>query len=469
MKNYIENIDLINAYLDKTLSKTERLSFENRLKNDTEFKQLYNEQLTILEGVNRVGVKEEIKKAYKLYKTIKLFKSVSIITSVLLLFIITFINVFKTNTDELKSMLNFESEFIQEYKVASDSIITIVGNKGTTITFKTKDLVDESNNNIITDSLIVNLIELTNKQDLLLANAQTISNNKWLISGGAFKIEIKAQEKELFLKKEKTIKVKFPKSTKINNDGMELFYGNRDENNYMNWTSANKKLNINNKYVITYEHIDVVDVEKTEAYGGIKYMKEELKIDSIGFLTTEKIKIAFPEISKLFYENDTLRVYMDSSFRNDFLTNNKEESTINYLVIFKKDLDSIKNGNTIIEATYYNEIESFYETIELSKLGWINVDRYTNNEELITVTLTANKKTSSRAIFIIDERNNTFLNVYDNSINLPINRSFYIMSIGIEGEEIYGFKRSILFKKNSNYQIEYKKIKKSQIKSILTL
>jgi hypothetical protein len=96
MKNYIENIDLINAYLDKTLSKTERLSFENRLKNDTEFKQLYNEQLTILEGVNRVCLKEEINAAKQGYTRAKWMRYVGVSVGVVLVSALIYSFIFKS-------------------------------------------------------------------------------------------------------------------------------------------------------------------------------------------------------------------------------------------------------------------------------------------------------------------------------------------------------------------------------------
>lgn len=117
MKNYIENIGLINAYLDKMLSKTERLSFENRLKNDAEFKQLYREQLAILEGVNRVGLKVEINAAKQSYVRAKWMRYVGVSVGVVLVSALIYSLIFKSETSQITESTN------SIIKTVSDSII----------------------------------------------------------------------------------------------------------------------------------------------------------------------------------------------------------------------------------------------------------------------------------------------------------------------------------------------------------
>ena len=86
MKN---DIDLINAYLNKSLPKSEIILFEKRLDNDFEFNLIYNEHSVFLEGVKRVELIEEINKAKYNYLKIKLLKYVSIsIGSILILILL---------------------------------------------------------------------------------------------------------------------------------------------------------------------------------------------------------------------------------------------------------------------------------------------------------------------------------------------------------------------------------------------
>lgn len=61
MENQIENIELINNYLNKNLSGKDLVDFENRLKKDDEFRALYDEHVIILEGIKRQRIKAEIK------------------------------------------------------------------------------------------------------------------------------------------------------------------------------------------------------------------------------------------------------------------------------------------------------------------------------------------------------------------------------------------------------------------------
>ncbi|MBU3820749.1 hypothetical protein KO566_01640 [Flavobacteriaceae bacterium XHP0103] len=63
MENYIQNIEFINQYLNKSLSAQESDIFLNRLKTDSYFKNLYDEHLIFLEGLKRQTLKAEIKAA----------------------------------------------------------------------------------------------------------------------------------------------------------------------------------------------------------------------------------------------------------------------------------------------------------------------------------------------------------------------------------------------------------------------
>ena len=51
MEKHISQIELINQYIDKQLSETERLNFENQLESNPEFITLYQEQLIFIEGL----------------------------------------------------------------------------------------------------------------------------------------------------------------------------------------------------------------------------------------------------------------------------------------------------------------------------------------------------------------------------------------------------------------------------------
>ena len=74
MENHIQNIEIINKYLDKLLSENEIVDFENRLKTDVSFKEEYKAQVMFLEGLKRQALKVEIKNAKQSYVRNKWFR-----------------------------------------------------------------------------------------------------------------------------------------------------------------------------------------------------------------------------------------------------------------------------------------------------------------------------------------------------------------------------------------------------------
>lgn len=475
MENYIQDIELINNYINKILSETEIQDFEKRLKTDLEFNSLFEEHIVFLEGLKRQQLKTEIKKAKQSYIKAKWFKFFGLTIVLLTVLAVVYFNVFNSDKTYLKNKLNFESEYIQSFQVAADSLIEIIGEKGTVIRFNANDLETTSNKPFAGDSLNVELIELITKQDLLLANAQTVSNGKWLVSGGAFKIDIKYKEESLVLKAGKTINAKFPKNTQ--EDNMQLFYGERNKQNNMNWKVSNIKLKDKKYYTIKLKDTVIIHEAFTERFGITIYVDTVL-VDTLGYLKYDFIK-TFPEL-EIKLDNDTLRVYKGKFYKQyskiemDNILED-ETSLSKYISISKLKAESLIN-NTDYDISSMKVFEllnrvtsNFYKYIEISKLGWINIDKFAPEEEKVTVKFNFNIKTKHNEIYIIDERNNTVLNVYNDEIDLPINRSFYIIAIGINGKDIYGFKKSFRFKKPKDLKIDYKKINEAQIKSILNI
>lgn len=346
--------------------------------------------------------------------------------------------------ERLKSALNFEPEFIQQFNVAVDSIIQITGEKGTKITFKPEDL----EGSFINDSIQVNLIELTSKEDLLMANAQTISNGKWLISGGAFKIDILSNKKPLKLKKDKTIEVQFPKNT--TEKGMQLFYGNRDETGKMNWEETNINLQDFDYYIVRRD-CTYLDIINTKRYR-IDMFKDTTMIDTLGLIPTKELK---SKIDYIIVDNDTLRVLENITTTSPLNEGEKQKASI-----IEQQLAFNKLNTASIQI--YNEIS-------VSRFGWINIDKFASNEETVQIHLKNNNNLDTIKTYLIDSENNTVLNVLSSTIEIPINRNFIIISFGLKGNSFYASKKSVRFNKDGEYLIEYRKLKsEKQIKSYIS-
>ncbi len=324
------------------------------------------------------------------------------------------INSEKTIADNLendkKSLFNLLSKFenqSQFFNISSSKPSIVKGKKGTIIHIVPSNLELE-NGNKITGKIKVELKELINQKDLLKNNVQTVSNGKLLISGGSYYIDITSNGNKVNLKKGKTLEVEFPK---ITNRNMELFYGQRDSLNQMNWEIANKKIS-----------------------------SKKLKI-------TDTKEDAAPNI---YSEIDDLLAY----------TENGEDN------IPKKDIKKI------------NEIDdTIYQSINLSKLGWINCDAFYNNQtENTIITFQETNKLSFVKSFIIFKDMNSVMNLYtfknsklQSHIKLPLNQKIKIISFSYKEEKFYASEKEVTISKNNPIEINLKEVSENDIEKLFKI
>ena len=134
----------------------------------------------------------------------------------------------------------------QIFTAPADKLSMITGQKGTVVFITPDDLETESGGKP-EKNIVVELKEITNQADLLRANARTTSNGQLLVSGGAYYLKMTSGDKQLRIKKDKTLKIAFPR---ISDSAMTLFYGERDSSEHMNWQPTQQKLTSKNGYSI---------------------------------------------------------------------------------------------------------------------------------------------------------------------------------------------------------------------------
>jgi len=152
---------------------------------------------------------------------------------------------FKAEIGKLNDILQKHEEPSQFYSISTDSIVRVIGTKGTVIIINPSDLITE-NGQQISDSIEVELKELTDQNEMVRTNTQTVSNEKLLVSGGAYFINIKSNGQQVKLKPDRKLKVEFPK---VDENEMTLFYGQRDSLGQLTWDSVPKKFEKNPKLV----------------------------------------------------------------------------------------------------------------------------------------------------------------------------------------------------------------------------
>lgn len=315
--------------------------------------------------------------------------------------------------NDKKSLLNLLSKFedaSQIFTISNSKNSEVKGKKGTIIHVVPSNLELE-NGNKITGKIKVELKELTNQKDLLKNNTQTVSDGKLLISGGSYYIDITSDGNKVNLKKGKTLEVEFPK---ITNRNMELFYGERDSSNQMNWKTANKKFSTQ------------ISKEKTV---------KDAQRNTAPIITDDL---------------DDLLAY----------TENGEDN------IPKKDIKKI------------NEIDdTIYQSINLSKLGWINCDAFYNKPtENTIITFQETNKLSFVKSFVIFKDINSVMNLftYKNSklqsdIKLPLNQKIKIISFSYKNDKFYAGEKEVTITKNSSVEINLKEVSEKNLEQLFKM
>jgi|SRR5688572_8814945 len=138
---------------------------------------------------------------------------------------------------QLDEFLRKFDETSQIFNNPTNKPIKIKGKQGTTIYINPADLETE-NGQPVGKAIQIELKELSNRQQLLNSNAQTVSEGQLLVSGGAFYVNVTSEGQKVNLKEGKTYSVSLPR---LSDDEMSLFYGQRDSLNRMNWKQADQK------------------------------------------------------------------------------------------------------------------------------------------------------------------------------------------------------------------------------------
>ena len=251
--------------------------------------------------------------------------------------------------EKLQILLSQFEDKSQFFDISALKPSLVKGKKGTIIHIVPNNLELE-NGKAIGNKLKIELKELTNQKDLFKNNVQTISNGKLLVSGGSYFIDITSNGEKVKLKKGKTLAIKFPK---ITNRNMELFYGERDALNQMNWTTTNTKFRnqiptMDNKYTeneteLIFTEGDVIienlvpkkDVKKVNTIENAIY--ESVQLIKLGWINcdafynkpTEKLALTFNGINDLKFVSSYIIFKDINSFMNHYTyKNTKLESEI---------------------------------------------------------------------------------------------------------------------------------------------
>lgn len=266
-------------------------------------------------------------------------------------------------------------------------------------------------------AITVELKELTNQKDLLRANAQTVSNGRLLISGGAYYINMTSDGQQLKLKAGKTMSVEFPKLT---NNQMALFYGQRDSLEQIYWTKAEQKL----------ESRPIV--------------KRQLKTSQVSDTSRSEI--------------DAIVNYIESD-SNRLLTDDE-----------KRQIEEQEKNSALADK--------LYKTVEMKQLGWINCDRFLDELNKTNVQYAFKGKdsvTNANVYLVFQNINSVMKSQYfsfagrefnSGSQNLPVGAKAQLIAVSIKNGKTYSFKTDLQIVPNTTIQIELAETSEQQIEQL---
>ena len=335
----------------------------------------------------------------------------------------------KHDADKLDEVLKKIDPQSQIFSAPGNELSLVRGKKGTVI-FLSPDDLETEDGQAPSNKVIVELKELTSTPMLARANAQTISNGSLLVSGGAYYINITSDGKQLKLKKDKELKVAFPK---ITDSSMSVFYGQRDSQGRMNWQPTNQSFTSKNGYGINTA--DTMADKSIMVYNSNNYRL-------MGYVGNDST-----------YKRDTAS--LSAMKRKDVIENNRRDSI------------SREKMQAYIKATKTLN-ESLYDITSMKKLGWINCDRFYKEKERTSITYTISPKDSisyARVFLVYKDINavvdDIFVNIDGSGTryfqNAPIGYKGRLIAVTNKNNELMVCKMDITVVKNQNTLIVWKK------------
>jgi len=292
--------------------------------------------------------------------------------------------------EQVDKLLSELSKKPQQFEVSSNKETEVSGAKGTVIHVDPNRL-ETIDGSPLGENIQVELLEMTDNSSMLLNNTQTVSNGQILVTGGAYYLNMTSGGKQLKMKEGKGLEVQFPK---LSEDEMGLFLGERDSLGQMNWIQANQPFN------------------EKKLDKPVKPKKKPKK------KTTDNIDAIF-----------------------DYVDNYESTLTEEELKEYRQKLEE------------YDLAKQTYQAVELSSFGWINCDRFMNDQSpKINIELIVKNDSLSGARFyaIFSDIKSIMTGHYYNGMenpasfkNVPKGKDITIIAISVKNEKPYMFETKI--------------------------
>lgn len=245
----------------------------------------------------------------------------------------------------------------QIFQIDTKKDTVITGQKGTILVFQSGSFID-SNENVVTENIDLELAEALTLDDMILSNLTTTSKDQLLETDGMIYVNATSKGEQLFVNPEKPIYIEIPTSDRKPN--MSVYKGIRDENGNMNW--VNPLPIVNHLVAVDIFTLDFLPdgfaeaVEKEMPFRNYETANEKL-IDSLYYSLyfktgNEIVEETLPElvVNETYYNDDTISE-LDSLYQSDIAY------TLQYGVdpAIIKTIKNKKFQNTLIATKQFEE------------------------------------------------------------------------------------------------------------------
>lgn len=406
------------------------------------------------------------------------------------------IDISSTLPDRAISMQDYSNAFIKEvtqiFTAAQKKITVIIAKKGLRVTVNPA-ILEKQDGTKVDGKITVNIVELTTSDELFRSNAATVSNGRLLASGGSYFIGMECKGQQLRIKKGKSLQVEFPQ---ISKDEMQLFYGQRDAENNMNWISAGMMLNKKKEEVAELQFTD------SNRYSGMD------RLPAFALTASGEAKI-YPTLNEKVYYYETMmtiRELVDTINKNtakiyiDTVSMWPKQTTkllpgqwidTNYLyrvygpskqfiLKFCKAVEEEKERKAIEKMkrqqaidnwqpqTLAGQVQKYYSPSAITNLGWINCDRlYQYNQQTeIELDLPITFIDGSLQYFVIFRSFNGLVNgkinyTNDKKVqlgNLPFNELVTLVAFTKNNGRLFQCKSEFTVEKKQSIKLDFKDI-----------
>lgn len=246
MRNELENIEIIEKYLRDELSEKDKKAFEEKLKTDTQLQKEVELQKEVIKGIERIGTKQSIQKAYKKYKWGQSGFNLGLGATILVVVTTVFLW-YNSNTSTVadNNILPELNEVGTKEWADADKLIpsqkfvintandTVIETQGGIVMYIPQGSFLDDNGNEVNGEVEFEVKEALNAAQIIQAGLSSKSGNRLLESAGMFYVNARKDGKTVQINPENGIYTEVP-TYEVKPD-MQLFEGKRMADGSIDW------------------------------------------------------------------------------------------------------------------------------------------------------------------------------------------------------------------------------------------